>query len=118
MPALAEPEVLASLRAFATAQRLLAGVPEVRLSGVVPVGWHGTEVEELPVALVRRGGLYEELVGEIVRVSRGARTPIFAYVYGARTLPVAVELSLPRRWFLAIGLLALESADCIVEVVA
>lgn len=112
-----ESEVLASLRAFPEAQRLLAGVPIDRVAGLVPVGWHGTEVEPLPVAVVRRGGAHEELIGEVVRVSRGWRDPVFAYVYGARGIPEGVELSLPRRWFLALGLLSLESIDCVVEVV-
>lgn len=120
MATLLEPELLATRRAWPKVQELLAGVPQRRLTDQMPVGWHGTEVEREAVALVRRGGSLEELVGEIVKVTRGDEPTrsVFVYVYGARGLDPAIELSLPRRGFMDIGVLAHDSLDCIVEVVA
>lgn len=118
MATLTEPELMASRRAWPKAQELLAGVPERRLPGLLPVGWHGTETEPEPVAVVRRGGDHEDLIGEILKVTRAdvAQRSVFVYVFGARGIPPECELSLPRRAFFDLGLLALESLDCIVEV--
>lgn len=113
---MAEQEVLDARRAFATAQQLLAGVAVERVEGLVAVGWYDTAVnpETGSFALVRREGPLTDLIGEIVHVSAGDRS-VFAYVLGSAGVPT--DLALARRAFFALGLLALESLDCVVEVV-
>lgn len=111
-----EQELLDSRRAFATAQELLAGVPSRRLSGLVTVGWHSNDVhpETGSVAVVGLTSGLDELVGEIVLVTVDSRS-VFAWVIGARDVPV--DLSLARRPFEALSLLAAESLAAVVEVV-
>lgn len=114
-----EPELLWSRRAWPKAQELLAGTPVRRLPGLLTVGWHGTKVEREPVAVVRHGGDYGDLIGEIVKVTRAdlPQRVVFVFVYGARGIPEDIDLSLPRRGFFPdLGLLTLESLKCVVEV--
>lgn len=115
MPA-TEPEILAGRRAFAKAQELLAGATRVRIEGLVRTGWHDTAIspERPAFAVVRRDGPMLELIGEIIRVTLDDRS-CFVYVLGSALVPV--DLSLTRRAFMAIGLLAAESVDTTVEVV-
>lgn len=111
-----EPELLVIRRAFPEAQRLLAGGSVARV-GSIEVGWHGTGTHpELGSshAVVRSFAGYDDLVGEVLRIRRGSRPAIFVYVLGARDVPTPVSVS--RRAFMALGLLAEESLECTVEV--
>jgi hypothetical protein len=113
-----EPELLVIRRAFPAAQALLAGAALSRVGTTVEVGWHSTETHpELGSshALVRSGADLDDLIGEVLKITRGDREPVFVYVLGARDLPT--DVSVARRAFLALGLLAVESVECIVEVV-
>ena len=104
-------ELLASRRSWAKTQELFTSVPIERIPALVEVSWHGTEVygESGAVALARTGGPYERLVGEVIRVRREKRE-IFVYVVAARDVPG--DLSLTRRAFAALGLLALDRVSC------
>lgn len=111
-----EPEFLVAQRAFPMAQELLAGVA-LRTLGRVEVGWHDTRVHPSvgAFAVVADNGNLTDLIGEILRVSRGTRE-VFVYCVGARAVPV--RLSLARRAFFGLGLLAHETLPCVVEVVS
>jgi hypothetical protein len=102
-------------RAFPKAQELLAGVP-LRSLGLIEVGWHDTQTHPSAgsFALVADGGGLDELIGKVLRVSADGRE-VFALVAGARSLPVVISLA--RRAFAGLGLLALESSDALVEVI-
>lgn len=110
-----EQEVQWSRRAFPEAQALLRGVP---LAGLrfVEVGWHDatTHPEVGSIAVVRTGGPLEDLVGEVLRVTRSGRE-VFVYCYGGAGVPT--DLSLARRPFMALDHLARESSRCGVEAV-
>lgn len=113
--AIVEQELLDGRRAFPEAQRLFAGVALRRLPERVDVGWHGTDidVETGAFAVVRDGAGLDDLIGEILIVSVGTRS-VLVFVMGARAVPQ--DISLSRRGFLALGLLAKESIRCVVEV--
>lgn len=113
----AEQEILDARRAFATAQQLLAGGLDRRLPDTIAVGWYDTTVspETGSFALVRRGGPYEDLIGDILRVSANDRSA-FVYVLDAAGLPT--DIAIARRAFLALARLATETLDCIVEVIS
>lgn len=111
-----EIELMHGRRAFAVAQSLLAGSP------VLPparrqVGWHdsATHPEVGSFGVVSGDGDSADLIGEVVRIRVGDRSA-FVYVLGRRGVPT--ELSVTRRVFASLGLLAAESLDAIVEVVA
>lgn len=116
--AVAEQELLDGRRAFPVAQQLFAGALLRQVSGFVSVGWHDTEThpEAGSFAVVKLRGAYDdELIGEVLEVRAGHRS-VFVYVVGAAD--VDFELSLSRRAFLALGVLANDSLDCLVGVVA
>ena len=106
---------LVSQRAFPDAQRLLSG-PVLEEYGVISVDWYDSSAYPLggAVAVARRGGPHEELVGEVIRVDHGERR-IFVFVDGRADVPA--DLSLSRRAFLAIDNLARESLPVVVSVV-
>lgn len=112
-----EPEVLAARRAFPKSQELLGGPSLSVWPTPVQVGWHDTEVEEEAgaTAVVGVSAELDDLIGEVVRVSHKGRE-VFVYVLGARPVPVSLSLS-RRAFFPSLGLLALESLQCRVEVV-
>lgn len=112
----AEQEILDARRAFPKAQELLGGEVDRRLPGTIAVGWYDSRVsgENGAFAVVRLGGPYDDLIGEILRVSADDRT-VFVYVLGRGAVPT--DLALARRAFLDLGVLALESLDCTVETV-
>lgn len=112
-----DPEVLWGRRAFAQAQALLGGVSEPRFSDFIEIGWYDTDVhpESGSFAVVRQGGPYTDLVGEVLAIKRGTRPTVFAYCVGARAVPN--DLALQRRAFLAVAGLATETVDVVVEVV-
>lgn len=115
-----DEEVHVGRRAFAAAQDEFRSVAISRLPGLVEVGWYDTDVE--PEAgsfcVVRTGGPYdnEELIGEVLAFTYGARPTVYAYCLGSRE--VADGIALHRRPFLALRGLAMETADCVVEVVS
>lgn len=113
-----DEEVHVGRRAFGEAQRQFAGPALSRLPGLVTVGWYDTDVEPESgsFCVVRTGGPYdnEELVGEVLAFTYGQRPVVYAYCLGSRE--VAEDVALYRRAFLAVRNLAMETADCVVEV--
>lgn len=119
-----DAELMASRRAFPTAQQLLAGGVLRVVADVLNVGWHDSSEhpETGAVALVSENGELVDLVGEVVQVTRypvatGAAT-CAVYVVGSGDLEADIDISLSRRAFLSLGLLSLESLPCRVEVIA
>lgn len=112
-----EQEIQDATRAYPEAQRLLGGVPLRRLPARVDVGWHGTSTEPIAGAtcVISDDSGLDDLIGEVLKISSGQRST-FVYCLGSRSVPQ--PLSLSRRAFLSLGLLALESLPCLVEVVA
>lgn len=117
MTTLVEPEIMWGRRAFPQAQQLLAGAIDHSLPGVVATGWHDTSVqaEMGAFAVVRGGAGLDDLIGEILLVEAQNRG---VYVYCLGSADVPTDLSLARRAFFALGLLALESLDATVSVIA
>lgn len=114
-----EPEVEAGRRAFATAQELLADVAVERLPNLVSVGWHDTSrhPERGSFAVVRSGAGYDDLFGDTLLLTEPeSGRQVYAYVLGSRDVPA--DISLSRRTFMALGRLASETLDCIVELTA
>lgn len=111
-----EEELSIIRRAFPEAQRLLEGPPSRVVAAAAAVGWHGTSAdpETGAAAVVRSGGPYEDLIGEVLRVSTALTG---AYVYVVGRADVVTDLSLARRAFLAVAPLAEESVTMAVEVV-
>lgn len=112
-------ELLAGRRAFAAAQRLLTGADFRRVPGLIGIGWHGTQTdpETGSFAVVDESEEMGELIGEVVRVREPLTgREVVAYVLGARDVPT--RLSLARRPFMALGLLAVESLPCELVVLA
>lgn len=114
-------DLMIARRAFPVAQELLAG-PVLRTeSESAAVGWHDTGVspETGSIALVPEDGDLVDLVGHLVRVDRhlaGSTRTVYAYVYG--TAAIADDLSLSRRCFLGLGILANETLECEIGVLA
>lgn len=100
-----EIEITTGRRAFAKAQELFSGAP-VGSSQRMSVGWHDTSVnaETGSFAVVQAG--FEDLVGEIVRVTSNRRQ-VFCYVLDTADVPV--QLSVTRRVFLALNRLTIEA---------
>lgn len=101
-----ETELVIGRRSFASAQAafsLFQGVQSIHT--LVSLSWHGTntDVNEGSFAVVQTGSALEELVGEIVRVKVDARS-VYAYVVTAAD--ISVDMTLARRPFMAVGLLA------------
>jgi hypothetical protein len=112
-----EQEILWGERAFGEAQRLLDGASRRPLSGLLEVGWHASSKHPLVgcFAIVATGGAFTDLIGEVLRVTYEGRS-VLVYCVGSRDIDV--DLSLSRRPFMAIGLLASDGLPCTVEVVA
>lgn len=113
--AVIEPEILIGRRAFDMAQSLLAAEPETRLPQRVPVGWYDTttDPEVGSFAVVQRGGDYEDLVGETLKITVREKS-VFVYVIGARGVPHQIHLA--RRAFFALDRLSLDSLNAVVEI--
>jgi hypothetical protein len=114
-------DLMQSRRAFPVAQQLLSGPVLRQETESAVIGWHGssTHPETGSVALVREDGAFVDLVGHIVRIDRqlsGATRSVYAYVVA--TGPIADDLSLTRRAFLGLGILANETLDCAIQVLA
>lgn len=110
-----EEEVLWARRAWGKSQALLDG-SALRNYGPVAVGWHEatTHHEVGAFAVVRTGGPWDELIGEILRLTYANRS-VFVYCFGGANVPT--DLSLSRPAFLRLALLSNESVNAIVEVV-
>lgn len=105
-PAPAGVEEIDARRAFPEAQRLLGGPLLSLVSTSVEVGWYGGVTSESgSFAVVRRGGPYVDLVGEILRVVAGGRE---SFVVVLESADVVEDLSLARRPFLNLASLATE----------
>lgn len=115
------PELMIARRAFPVTQELFAGAVLRTSSTAAEVGWFDTSVcaEMGAIAVVPAEGELANLVGEIVvlkrRLPREVRN-VFVYVIGRA--PVIWDIALSRRCFLHLGMLASESIDCSVEVIA
>lgn len=121
LAAQADEDLQLARRAFAVAQAGLAGASLRIFSEVAEVSWHDTSThpETGCIALVREDEGLADLVGEIVKVSRTMPTTtrvVYAYVLG--TAPIADDISLSRRTFMGLGILANELLTCRVDVVA
>lgn len=114
-------DLMMSRRAYPVAQEAFSG-PVLRVAAEeAAIGWHGAELhpETGSVALVREDGPFVELVGEIVRIERRLASEtrvVFAYVYA--TAAILDDLSLARRTFMGLGILANENLVCSIGVVA
>lgn len=105
-------------RAFPKAQELFAALAPSRSSRwptAVQAGWYDTSVETATgsFAVVQAGAGLDDLVGEILRVTYGARSAL-VYVVGVRA--VSLPLLLSRRPFLALAGLYAEFIDVTLEV--
>lgn len=109
-----------SRRAMIVSQEAWDGPARSVASPAATVGWHGTDVnrETGAVALVTMDGPLSDLVGDIVRVTRirGGVTRRSVMVYVIDRVDAEVAMSLSRRAFQELGILANESIDALVEV--
>lgn len=115
------PELMIARRSFPTAQELFAGAVLREAASSAQIGWHDTDVcaETGAIAVVPDESELTDLVGEIIVVKRRLPAEIRGvYVYVLARAAVADDLSLSRRAFLHLGLLASESIECSVEVIA
>lgn len=115
-----DEEVHIGRRAFPETQELFSQVGDHRLDNFVEVGWYGTEAhpESGSFALVREGGPLEELVGEILGITRDVSAdplPTYCYVIGA--LPIVDDLQVFRRVFVNFAPLWRDTVRCVVEVI-
>lgn len=109
-----EPELAVARRAFPEAQRLFDGAV-LRRVGQFDVGWHEVPITERgALAVVRIGAGLDDLIGEVIAVRAGGNRSL-VWVWGARDVPA--DISLYRRAFMGIGLLSLERASAVVEVI-
>lgn len=110
-------EIAAGRRAFPMAQQLLAGAPSRRVPGFVDVCWHGSarHPETGAFALVSLDGGLTDLIGDVLKVTSPSGRSVFVCVLGMRD--VTCPLSLTRRAFLGLALLARSPLGCVVEVV-
>lgn len=110
-----------SRRALAISQAAWDG-PAIRTAAAsAEIVWHGSDAhkETGAIALVPLEGGLTDLVGNIVRITRiegWRRRSVCVYVYD--TVDMEADISLSRRAFLELGLLANESIECLVEVIA
>jgi hypothetical protein len=83
------------------------------------VAWHGTRVnaERGAFAVAQRGGVFDALVGERVRVTHGD-PPRSVYVYIGDIAEIDQDLSLSRRAFKALEQLGLDEITATVQVMA
>jgi hypothetical protein len=112
-------DLMIARRSLKTAQILFDGPTERVVAPAIAVGWHGSEVnfEAGATATVRDGGPYGDLVGRIIRVTRergAGNRSVLVYVVGSSKL-IPEDLSLSRRAFLTLGLLAEETLICALE---
>lgn len=83
------------------------------------LGWHGTALDDETgsVVIAREDGPFIDLLGKRVRLtSFGGVAPTQVYAFCHLTFDVLEDLSVPRRLYLALGLLHLEDIPVTVEV--
>lgn len=108
-------EEIAARRAFPRSQALLAAAVFEVVASAVEVGWHGSSLSESGAfAVVRRGGPFEELVGEVLRVATETDA---VFVVALESADVTEDLSLARRPFFELGRLSAESIRAEVGIV-
>jgi hypothetical protein len=103
------------------AQRFLASAVLTTPTFDVTTTWHGTVVDANrgAFAVVRRGGPLAGLVGQRIRVSTPGNQPRSCLVYVWAAVPaLEQDLSLARRAYFALDLLAKDTIDVHVEVLA
>jgi hypothetical protein len=102
-------------RAFPQAQTLLRGAVERTLPTYVSVGWFDSDVDSYAAsgsfALVAKE--YEDLLGDVLALQHG-NFVVYVYVYGVADLPE--KISVARRAFMGLDLLAAEAVPCTVGV--
>jgi len=114
--------LMKSRRAFPVSQAAWDKAAIAQVSPGLQVGWHdgGLHPETGAIALVNQAGPHTDLIGELIRVTRtaldGSERSVVVYVYDSAAGDV--DVSLTRRAFLAIGLLANEYVVGRVEIVA
>lgn len=113
------PDIIARL-GWETAQELLSSGPLVSPTFETAATWHGTAVDPNrgSFAVVRFGGPLKDLVGERLKVTtRVSSNPRSCLVYVfAAVSTLDADLSLARRAFAALDLLAKDTVDVHVEV--
>lgn len=116
----ADLDLQLSRRALYVSQEAWDGPARSVASPSATVGWHGTDAnkETGAVALVSMDGPLTDLVGDLVRVTRihGGVTQPSVIVYVIDRVDADVEISLSRRAFQELGILANESIQALVEV--
>jgi hypothetical protein len=114
------PDTGVARYAFANAQDLLEAGTLAEDSATGVVAWHGTTIdpERGSFCLARRGGPFEDLVGERLRITRRDRS-VVCYCHDLVELDEEDEdLSLTRRAFAALAPLSTELLEAKVEVLA
>jgi len=110
-----------SRRALYVSQAAWDGPAISTAASAAEIVWHGSDAhkETGAMALAPLDGALSDLVGNIVRVTRiegFRRRSVCVFVFA--TVDMEADLSLARRPFMELGLLANESIECLVEVVA
>lgn len=107
-----------SRRALSISQEAWEAEARALVAVSAQIGWHGskTHKETGAVALVPLEGEFSDLVGDIIRVTRlgnGPQRSVIVYVVGR--VDTELDLSIARRPFQELGLLANESIAARVE---
>jgi hypothetical protein len=120
-PRLGEGMDMIARMGWLDAQEFLAGTVLSIPTFDVTATWHGTVVDANrgAFAIVRRGGPLAGLVGERIRVSTLGAQPRSCLVYVWAALPsLEQDMSLARRAYAALDLLAKDTSDVHIEVLA
>ncbi|MGH2939834.1 MAG: hypothetical protein ACRDPE_17115 [Solirubrobacterales bacterium] len=112
-------DLLLSRRALAVSQEAWDGEARAVAAVAANIGWHGSQThkETGAIALVPIEGKFSELVGEIVRVTRlgGSPAPRSVLVYVYARIDTDLDMTITRRAFQELGLLANESIEARIE---
>jgi hypothetical protein len=113
------PAEIAARLAWPEAQRLLASaVDDSAATLVTSATWHGTATDDNPgaFAIVRAGGPFAGLVGERLLITTTGNRARSCVVYVLKAVPALDgDLSLTRRAFASLDLLALDARDVFVQ---
>lgn len=111
-----EPEILAGLKGFPDAQTAFAGEVFSTWPSALTLGWYDTSLREEAgsFAVVRANAGFDDLVGEVLRVTVERRS-VFAYCLSAEDIPD--DVGLYRRAFLALAVLSTEQLLARVDVI-
>jgi hypothetical protein len=112
-------DLMLSRRALSVSQAAWEGEARAVEAVSAKVGWHGSQThkETGAIALVPLEGPLSSLVGEIVRVTRlgGSPAPRSVLLYVYTRIDTDFDLTITRRAFQELGLLANESIEARVE---